>query len=183
MTSGSFLQALIAVSAITYAYYTWRTQIPLVWTQAAAQKEMIALIKSEIDSRPGQKVKIYDLGSGLGGLCLAIAKTFPDAEIVGMELAWPAWIYSVINQIVRGQKNLSFVRRDFWKQDISDGDIVVCYLGDIVMKRLGDKLRHDARPHRLFISNTFPLPPDWQPIQQIPIAASLSKNLLVYRQT
>jgi SAM-dependent methyltransferase len=177
-----FVQGLIAVLAIAYAYYAWRTKVPLVFTQRAARNVILGLVREEMAARPGQKLKIYDLGAGLGGLCLVLAREFPDAEIVGLEMGWPIWAFAVLRGFLSLRKNVRFLQCDFWKHNISDGDIVLCYLGDVVMADLRDKLRRESRKGRLFISNTFPLPADWPPEQRIPIAAVLSKEILVYRQ-
>jgi len=180
---GLYVQALVIACMVTFIYYTCRTKIPLVATQAAARNVILSILKTEIDARPGEKIKIYDLGSGLGGLCRTMAREFPGAGVIGIEMGWPIWLYARTRLILCPQKNLRFLCRDFWKHDIRDGDIVVFYLGDVVMSQMAEKLRRDARPNRLIISNTFPLPKDWAPIQRIPVAARLSKEIYVYRQT
>jgi SAM-dependent methyltransferase len=177
-----YVQALILICAVTFTYYTWRTKIPLVPTQAAARNAVMTVLQAEFEARLDKKIKIYDLGSGLGGLCRTIARRFPDAEVIGIEMAWPIWLFAFARLKLRPRKNLQFLFGDFWKYDISDGDIVVFYLGDVVMAMMAEKLRNEARPNRLIVSNTFPLPKDWAPIQRIPIAAWLSKEIFVYRQ-
>jgi hypothetical protein len=177
-----YIQGLIAVLAIAYAYYAWRTKIPLVFTQRAARRVVLDLVKLEVEAHPKKTLKIYDLGAGLGGLCMAVGRMFPDAEVVGLEMGGPIWAFAYLRGLVFGPKNVRFLKRNFWKYDIRDADIVLCYLGDVVMAELRDKLRHESRPGRLFISNTFPLPADWAPTQRIPIDAALSKEILVYRQ-
>ena len=168
--------------ALTYAYYTWRTKVPLVFSALAVQEAILQLIRDEMRIKPTPHVKIYDLGAGFGGLCFAVAKAFPEAEVIGLEMGWPMWLTAIARKILRQQKNLIFILGDFWKHDISDGSIVLCYLGDAVMGRLKDKLLRERCPGRLFISNTFPLPADWPPIRCIKIENSLSKEVLVYRQ-
>ncbi|MBP7252619.1 MAG: hypothetical protein KBA75_03935 [Alphaproteobacteria bacterium] len=175
-------QLLVAITAITYVYYCWRTRVPIVPTQAPARAEIVAAVKAEVAARPGARLKIYDLGSGTGSLCMAVARAVPEADVVGMELAWPAWGWSILKQRWARQKNLAFMRGDFWRQDISDGDIILCYLGTIIMPQLSGKLLHEPRVNRLIISNTFPLPKEWQPFQRRSVPAMLSKEVLLYRQ-
>ena len=88
-------QLLVAITAITYVYYCWRTRVPIVPTQAPARAEIVAAVKAEVAARPGARLKIYDLGSGTGSLCMAVARAVPEADVVGMELAWPAWGWSL----------------------------------------------------------------------------------------
>lgn len=173
---------LVATTAVTYVYYCWRTRVPIVPTQAPARAEIVAAVKAEVAAHPGARLKVYDLGSGTGSLCLAVARAVPEADVVGMELAWPAWGLSMLKQKWARQKNLTFLRGDFWRQDISDGDIILCYLGTIIMPQLSGKLLHEPRANRLIISNTFPLPKEWHPFQRRSVPAMLSKEVLLYRQ-
>jgi precorrin-6B methylase 2 len=173
----------MAFLGISYVYYVWRTKVPVVPTQAAAREVIIAAILAEVQRRNGQTLKIYDLGSGAGGLCLAAARAVPSAQVIGLELAWPAWAFSLVRQKLLGIRNLRYLRGDFWEYDISDGDIILSYLGIVIMQLLSEKLKREAREQRLIISNTFPLPTEWSPIQKIDVPAFLSKQVLLYRQT
>lgn len=176
------LHLTIAVSGVTFVYYTWRTKIPAVPTQKSARTVILNLISQELHEHPRPNPVIYDLGCGWGGLCLAVAKEFPQAKVIGLELAWPALIVCWLRKLVLGRRNWKILRRNFWRHDISDGDIILCYLGDVVMSDLRDKLRREARNGCLIISNTFPLPKDWPSLKRVPIPAVLSKEVIVYRQ-
>lgn len=173
---------LVATTAVTYVYYCWRTRVPIVPTQAPARAEIVAAVQAEVAARPGEQLKLYDLGAGTGSLCLAIARAVPAVTVVGLELAWPAWGWSMLKQRWSRLRNLSFMRGDFWHHDISDGDIILCYLGVVVMPQLSGKLLHEPRANRLIISNTFHLPKEWQPFQRRSVPAMLSKEVLLYRQ-
>lgn len=177
-----YVQGLVSLLAIAYAYYAWRTKIPLVFTQRAARKVILDFVKLEAEGKKKKKLKIYDLGAGLGGLSIAVARMLPDADVIGLEMGGPIWAIANLRRLICGPKNVRFLKRDFWKHDIRDADIVLCYLGDVVMADLMKKLRRESKPERLFISNTFPLPADWPPEQRIPINAALSKEILIYRQ-
>lgn len=180
--TGLFLHLFVAYMGVSYVYYCWRTKVPIFPTQGAARQAVVAAILAEAQSRPGQTLKIIDLGSGTGGLCRAVARALPAAQVTGYEIAWPAWLVSVVLGLWGRLHNLRFKCSNFWLDDISDADIVLCYLGIVVMPTLSEKLRHDRHPGRLIISNTFPLPNDWQPFQRIAVPASLSKQILLYRQ-
>ncbi len=172
----------VAISGVTFVYYTWRTKIPAVPTQQSARSVILDVIRQELQEHPRSQPVIYDLGCGWGGLCLTVAKEFPQAKVIGLELAWPALLVSWVRKLILGRRNFHILRRDFWRYDISNGDIVLCYLGDVVMADLRDKLRREPRANRLLISNTFPLPKDWQPLKRVAIPAVLSKEVIVYRQ-
>lgn len=172
----------IAIGSSTFLYYAYRTKAPAIPSEDVARDAIISVIREEIASRNGGKVKICDMGSGLGGLCMAISKAFPEAEVAGLELAWPACLIAWFKKTLCLRGNLSFKCCDFWKHDIGEYDIVVCYLFDSFMRKLGPKLRNESRDNRLIISNTFPLPDDWTPIQRVPVTAKYCRGVIVYRQ-
>lgn len=178
----NYLQGFVPLCSFIFVYYTLRTKIPMIPTQKAARDAMLTVLHQALPAKPNEKIKIYDLGSGWGGLCLAAAKEFPFAEVVGLELAWPAWIVSWIRMKVSGRRNLSFLRKNFWHHDISDGDVVLFYLGDVVMERMGEKLLQNPKANRMIVSNTFPLPTTWTLAQTLPVPAFLSQQIYVYRQ-
>ena len=177
-----YVEKLILILYLVFTYYALRTKIPLMPTQRAARKIILSVMQAEIASRPEQSIKFYDMGSGLGGLCFTIAKKFPQIDVVGLEMAWPAWLYSVVRQKLSRRNNVRFYCTNFWNHNISDGDIILFYLGYAVMQQMADKLRTEPRTNRLIISNTFPLPKDWEPTQKTPVTALLSKEIIVYRQ-
>lgn len=176
------LHLFIAYMGVSYVYYCWRTKVPIFPTQPAARAIIVAEVRAEALTKAGKKLKIVDLGSGTGGLCRAVARAVPSAQITGYEIAWPAWLFAVLAGRWAGLHNLRFKCSNFWLDDISDADIVLCYLGIVVMPTLSEKLRRDRQAGRLIISNTFPLPDDWQPFRRIAVPASLSKQILLYRQ-
>ena len=180
-SAATVLRNVIAVIALVYAYYTWRTRVPIVTTQRAARKLIIDRLRRELAARPGETPTIVDLGSGLGGLALAVARAFPQARVIGREYAAPAWLYAEARRRLLGRRNLRFERCDFWTRDLADADIVLVYLGDVVMQHLSDKLRAEPRANRLILSNTFPLP-GWQPVERVAVPVRLSKEIIVYRQ-
>lgn len=171
----------VAMLAVSYVYYCWRTKVPIFPTERSAQQALLALLRETVARRPDGKLKIYDLGAGGGGLCLAIARALPQAQVIGIEISWPAWLFAVLRQKILRQKNLDYRRADFWTADLAEADIVICYLGDILMPRLREKLEQTPKAGRLIISNTFPIP-QWEPLQIIRVPAILSKQLLVYVQ-
>lgn len=172
----------LALSAYIYVYYTIKTKTPLMFpTQQAAIDIMIDLIKAENSKHPNKPIKIYDLGAGAGGMALKLAKAFPQATVVGVEIAWPAWLYSFIRQKISRLDNVHFIPSDFMKVNIEDGDIIICYISDACMRRMSEKFSKEVKQGSLIISNTFPLPEPWVPLEKISVQASVSKNIIAYR--
>jgi len=55
-------------------------------------------------------------------------------------------------------KNVHIRRKNFWKTDLSDADVIFCYLFPDVMDDLAQKLSAELKPGASIISFNFPLP-------------------------
>lgn len=177
-----WVHIVLTLSAFIYVYYTVTTKTPLMFpTQQAAIDIMITLIKAENSKHPNKLIKIYDLGAGAGGVALKLAKAFPQATVVGVEIAWPAWLYSIVRQKISRLNNVHFILSDFMKVNVANGDVIICYTSDACMGPMSEKFAKEAKQGGLIISNTFPLPTQWTPLQKIPVQASVSKEIIVYR--
>jgi len=70
---------------------------------------------------------------------------------------------------------------NFWKQDLSQTDIIFCYLFPDVMDRLGAKLRRELKPGSRVISCNFPLP-HWRPVDILkPDSSRHNAPVYIYR--
>jgi SAM-dependent methyltransferase len=177
-----WVHILLALSAFVYVYYTVTTKTPLMFpTQQAAIDVMINLIKAEKCEHSNKSIKIYDLGAGAGGMALKLAKAFPQATVVGVEIAWPAWLYSWIRQKISKLGNVHFILSDFMKINVADGDVVLFYMTDASIGQMSKKLAKEGKKGSLIISNTFPLAEPWIPLEDIPVQASVSKKIIAYR--
>ncbi|NCC03688.1 MAG: hypothetical protein EOM37_06550 [Proteobacteria bacterium] len=181
----STLHLSIFLIVAFFVYGAIRTKIPMIPSQKIARSTLLDQVKAEIGARGAvfnKGLVIYDLGSGFGGLCFDLAKKFPSARVVGIEMIGPLWLFTWLRQKVAGPKNLSFLWGDFWKKTVSDGDIFIFYLGDVVMAQMGAKLKAEAKTGSLILSNTFPLPADWVLDHAVPLPAAVSKMIYVYRR-
>ena len=66
-----------------------------------------------------------------------------------------------------------FMRRDLWKVDLSDVDVVAVYGLNPIMDKLGVKLQEELKPGAVVLSNVFSIP-GWK---QSPLS---SKGVYVY---
>lgn len=177
-----YFNCLVAMVAIIYAYYSVRTQTALMFpTQAAAAEAIAKIIENENCQSNVDGPLVVDLGSGAGGLCFKLSKKLPKATIIGVEIAWPVWLVAKIRQLIRGNRNVQFKNDDLWHYNISKADVIITYLASHLMAQIDAKLSAEAKEGALVISNTFPLPKNREPIVRIPIEASVSKELWVYR--
>ncbi len=178
------LVALIIVIAIaaSYEYFETKTGVATFPTMPAVRKKIIELLQQDAKKSSSSPYVILDLGSGSGQMTSRIARAMPEAQVIGIEIAFIPWLRSVLRQRLFGPKNLTYKRLDFWTHDTSAASAVVTYLPGKIMERVGEKLRKELKPSTLVIANTFNLRADWEPIETITLYAPFKTNLFVYRQ-
>jgi len=101
---------------------------------------------------------LVDLGSGWGNFVIAIAKKYPQRQVVGYELSFLPWLSSSLVKKVLGLQNLTLYRQDFYQADLSSASVVVCYLFPQAMEKIEHKLLNQQRNIDFLISNNFALP-------------------------
>lgn len=125
---------------------------------------------------------IYDLGTGDGRFLIKIGKIFPQAKLVGYELSpWPYLLAKIKIFFLNNKAKIIF--KDLFKQNLSDADIIFCYLGHQQMMKLEKKFSSELKKKTVIICNTFPLP-NWQPVKVI-AGKSLKSNwnkLFIYEK-
>lgn len=107
---------------------------------------------------------ILELGAAWGTLALAAARACPQAMVIGYDLAGAPLIVARLRAFFGGVKNVRFIKADFYKEDLSQGDIVLTYLTDNLMVKLGQKAQREMRPGTVFICNTFGIR-GWTPVR------------------
>jgi hypothetical protein len=118
------------------------------------------LLKMCPELPPGSTV--VELGSGWGTLAFSLARHYPSCTIIAYEISPIPWLYSQLRLWLRPQPNLILCRRDFFSEDLSKAQLVVCYLYPGAMRQLSSKLSQELRPGANVLSHTFSLP-GWVP--------------------
>lgn len=134
---------------------TFRTQVPLFLSGPAVWDAVEVLL-------PTRPVRCIDIGSGLGGVVLALAACRRDCEFVGVELAPLPWLISAIRGRMR-RSSARFIRRDYYTLDLADYDVVFAYLSPAAMPAVWQQARAQMRSGSMLISYAFGLaevPPD-----------------------
>ena len=142
-----YLGAFVALAVVFWNSSSDR--VPLYLTNTISCEEILKLIPND---RP---VRFIDLGSGLGGLLVCLAERRPDSSFVGVESAPLLYVLAWLRTRFFPRPNLTLRYRNFWKEDLSDFDVVYCFLSDAPMNDLLTKARGELRPGALLISNTF----------------------------
>jgi SAM-dependent methyltransferase len=101
-------------------------------------------------------VTFIDLGCGLGGGLLFLAKRQEDSQFLGVESS--PLLYGLSRLRLRHFRNSHIRWGDFWDEDLSRYDVVYAFLSPDPMPALWRKAKQEMRPGSIFISNTFEVP-------------------------
>jgi hypothetical protein len=127
---------------------TFRTQVPYYPSGKRAWDAVAGLLPQE---RP---VNVIDIGSGLGGLVLDLARRRPESCFAGIELAPLPWLLSLVRAKLAGS-GARFVRGDYEHLDLGAYDVVFAYLSPAAMGALWRKASAEMRPGALLLSYEF----------------------------
>lgn len=122
---------------------TVRCGISPMPTSKKAKKVILSLIG---------KGTVYELGSGWGKLAFDLSK---KNDVKAFEMALVPWAFSCIFEFF--SPRLSIQKKDFFSVDLSEADVVICYLCPKAMQKLTPKLNEELKEGSLIISNTFQL--------------------------
>lgn len=143
---GIFLAAFLFLLALYWS--TFRTQVPYYPSGRRVWDEVARLLPQD---RP---VCAIDIGSGLGGLVLDLARRRPDSVFVGIELAPLPWLLSNLRARLSGS-SARFVRGDYDHIDFGHYDAVFAYLSPAAMSALWHKASREMRPGCILLSYEF----------------------------
>ena len=127
---------------------TYRTQVPYYPSNRAVWDAVAALLP------PNGTVRVIDIGSGLGGFTLDMARRRPGVKATGIELAPLPWLASSLRARL-GKSSARFIRGDYDKLDFADYDLVFAYLSPAAMSALWRKASREMRPGALLVSYEF----------------------------
>lgn len=147
-----------------------RTRVPLYLSSPRAAEELAKRL-------PAQG-RIIDLGCGLGGPLLRIARSRPDARLMGVEAAPLNWLIARLRLQDRAEIRLG----SLWDTDLSEADLVYAYLSPAPMARLWERARAQMRPGSLFVSNSFRVP-GIAPQETVDLADLSGARLYIWRMS
>ncbi len=146
MRPGVWVLGFVVAGLASIFYYQFRTGVPPMPSSTSERRAACALL----GELPGA-VKIYDLGCGWGGFVRALARQFPDARIVGVELSPLPFLFAKLT----APKNATILLADFMSLPLADADAVVCYLMMAPMLPLARKLSRELREGTPVVSLAF----------------------------
>lgn len=142
-----FLAAFFLMLLVYWS--TFRTQVPYYPSGRRAWDAVASLLP------PQRPLYVIDIGSGLGGLVLELARRRPESTFAGIELAPLPWFISALRARAMRRSNARFVRGDYEQLDLGDYDAVFAYLSPAAMSALWAKASAEMRPGALLLSYEF----------------------------
>jgi predicted RNA methylase len=98
---------------------------------------------------------VYDLGCGDGRFIITAALSY-RARAVGIELDPLRFLWCQIMITVLGlRERVKVLHGDLFKADLSEADVVTCFLLPSTNKKIEGKLLDELRPGTRVVSNTF----------------------------
>lgn len=122
----------------------------------SSKKKFFSRLLEIINLKEGEV--FVDLGCGDSRLLIEAEKKY-KVRTIGYELSLTAFIISKINIFLKKAKTKIYFQ-DFFKADLSQVDVVFCYLYPPVMSHLSKKLKEELKLGARIFSLAFPLP-DW----------------------
>ncbi|MES2025468.1 MAG: class I SAM-dependent methyltransferase [Pseudomonadota bacterium] len=130
---------------------TFRTQVPFYPSRLSTWEAVTKLLP------PNKELRFIDVGSGLGGLVLDLAKRRPESRFIGTEIAPLPWLVSVVRARLSGS-SARFERGDYGRLNFADYDVVFAYLSPVAMPALWTKAKSEMRPGAMLLSYEFLIP-------------------------
>ena len=143
---GAYL-ALFLFLLLLY-WSTYRTQVPYYPSSRRVWDAVAQLLPEQ------GRARVVDIGSGLGGFTLAMARRRPGIEATGIELAPLPWFLSRLRARLAGSR-ARFVRGDYNALNFGDYELVFAYLSPAAMAALWRKALREMRPGTLLVSYEF----------------------------
>jgi hypothetical protein len=182
-------EILFWLAAWALVWQTWilvfHKGVPNIRTVPALRKEVIETLRADMVERgKASNYTIIDLGAGDGHLSRTVARSIPEARVIGLEVFWLSYMIAKLLKLIYGVKNVEYKRTNFFKYDVAHADAVTMYLVAPLMQKVGEKLNKELKPGALVISNKFKLGDGWVPeeVRDVKTLYIHQKDLYIYRK-
>lgn len=157
-------------------FYAWSSLAPWLPTR----KRDLEKINALANLQPGQI--FLELGSGNTRVCRYIAERNPKAKVIGIELAYPFYLYTKIHSYIFGPKNMEIVFGNAFEYNLSKIDVIYVFgLPTSINKQLKYQLNYSMKSSACLISYAFKLD-DWSGTTTIHPAENNGGTVYVYEK-
>ena len=165
-----FLAAFLLLLVINWN--SFRERVPLYLSGARTRQRL-----SQRLADLAQDFRFIDLGCGLGGTLVQLARDYPRARLTGVETAPLVFLLAWLRCLP--YRNCKVRYRSLWHEPLGDYDVVYCFLSPAPMAELWAKARREMRPGSLLVSNSFEIP-GVAPIETIELNDWRGSRLLLW---
>ena len=135
---------LIVFSTIQFFNILFRGYAPLISTNKN-------FIKKILEQNPiAKNSNVYELGCGFAWFLSEAEKKFKDAKYIGVEYSFLVCLLAKIRLLIIKSK-IKIIKQNFLKIDLSDADMIYCYLIPDIMKKLSGKIQNECKPGTIII--------------------------------
>lgn len=160
-------------------YLLFNKAIPNITTAPAIRKAIIKKLKGLDLKNP----TIYDLGCGNGLFTREIAQELAGVNMIGVEIDQIAYWRAALMKKIKGIKNLSYIKNDFYNINLSNADVVFFFLVGRDMSFIRNKLEKDLKSGAIVITNKFEMGGTWKPLEvcETKTLAPAQKTFYIYQ--
>ena len=158
MLLDALLIALLVFLLFSTAFWTYLL-VYLLWYRVPLISTRQPIIQAALklaDIQPGQQV--VELGCGWAPFLFTAQAAHPQASYQGLDVLWPVIAYNRW----RANSKITFKKTNFFNEDLSQADVIYCYLWDTVMEQIYRQKWSELKTGAKLISYDFPLK-DLQP--------------------
>ncbi len=146
-----FLIALAVFIIIIVFFFSWSAFKGAPWSPTSKEKVIEMLTMANIKSNE----LVYDLGCGDGRVLIIAAREF-NARAIGIEIDPIRYLWCKLRIQLLGLKDkVQVIRGNFFNENISNADIIICFLLQSTNDKLESKLLAELQPHVRIVSNMF----------------------------
>jgi len=167
---------LLLAGFIVLLLLNWNSlieRVPLYLTGTAVEQRLIRRLAQLPDG-----FRFIDMGSGLGGTLLRLARAYPAGRFVGVETAPLTFALCWLRCMF--QRNCQVRYRSLWRVSLAEYDVVYCFLSPAPMPALWQKACAEMRSGTLLISNSFEVP-GVEAQEVLPVDDWRHSRLLIWR--
>ncbi|UFX82940.1 hypothetical protein [Candidatus Absconditicoccus praedator] len=151
---------VVMILIVSYFYFfvellfTGRSFVPFVASDNKKLSKMMEIANIQKNDQ------VYDLGCGDGKIILEASK-YTNKKCIGYERKLDVALFGKLILWLKSA-NAEIIRKDFFKENLEDADVIFVYLLPNVMKELEPKILKECKKGTKVISNGFEFP-NWTP--------------------
>ena len=149
LPSGVYLCGFLL--SLSLFWTTFRTQVPFYPSRPDVWRQVAEFIPEH------RKVRMIDIGSGIGDLVMNIADSRSESLFFGIEIAPLPWLISVVRSWLKNSVAV-FKLGDYRAINFADYDVIFAYLSPVAMPALWQKVVQEMPAGGLLLSYEFDIP-------------------------